>query len=76
MKIYLNRKHRTIGMSPLEGDKKENENDIRDLYLEKYKKMNKVKRNPKFKVGDTVRIWKEKHQFHCGYMEDFTREFL
>ena len=76
MKIYLNRKHRTIGMSPIEGYKKENENDIRDLYLEKYKKINKVKRNPKFKVGDTVRIWKERHQFHRGYMEDFTREFF
>ena len=24
IKIYLNRNHRTIGMSPIEGDKKEN----------------------------------------------------
>ena len=76
MKIYLNRKHRTIGMSPIEGDKKENVKDIRELYLNKYKKLNKVKRYPKFKVGDTVRIWKERHQFHRGYMEDFTREFF
>ena len=41
MKIYLNRKHRTIGMSPIEGDKKENENDVREIYLEKYKKIKK-----------------------------------
>ena len=76
MKIYLNRKHRTIGMSPIEGDKKEKEKSIRELYLNKYKKLNKVKRKPKFKVGDTVKIWGERLQFHCGYMEDFTREFL
>ena len=56
MKIYLIRKHRTIGMSPIEGDKKEKEKSIRELYLNKYKKLNKVKRKPKFKVGDTVRI--------------------
>ena len=35
MKIYLNRKHRTIGMSPIEGDKKENEKVIRELCLNK-----------------------------------------
>ena len=39
MKIYLNRKHRTIGMSPLEGDKKEKEKNIREIYLERYKKV-------------------------------------
>ena len=50
--------------------------DIRELYLNKYKKLNKVKRHPKFKVGDTVRIWKERLQFHHGYMEDFTCEFF
>ena len=35
-----------------------------------------MKRYPKFKVGDTVRIWGERLQFHCGYMEDFTHEFF
>ena len=29
MKIYLNRKHRTIGISPKEGDKEENEDILR-----------------------------------------------
>ena len=76
MKIYLNRKHRTIQMSPIEGDKKEKEKHIREIYLNRYKKLNRVKRNPKFKVGDTVRIWGERLQFHRGYMEDFTCEFF
>ena len=44
--------------------------------MNKYKKLNRVKRNPKLKVGDTVRIWGERLQFHRGYFEDFTREFF
>ena len=73
MKIYLNRKHRTIGISPMEGDKEENEDKLRQPYLKRYIKSNLKKKKPKFKVGDTVRIWGERGQFHCGYMEDFTR---
>ena len=40
MKIYLSRKHRTIGMSPYEGDKAENEDEIRQQYLKRYIKSN------------------------------------
>ena len=76
MKIYLNRKHRTIGMSPLEGDKKTREKEIRQTYLKRYKKSNEKRIKPKFSIGDTVRIWAERGQFHRGYMEDFTREFF
>ena len=39
MKIYLNRTHRTIKMSPLEGEKEENEPIIRRIYFEKYMKV-------------------------------------
>lgn len=74
MKIYLNRKHRTIKMTPLEGDKKKNETIIRQTYLERYFKAGLKKKQPKYKVGDSVRIWKERGTFHRGYMEDFTRE--
>ena len=74
MKIYLNRKHRTIGMSPIEGDKDKNEKKIRKAYLKKYMASNLKKTKPKFKVGDSVRIFAERGQFHRGYMEDFTRE--
>ena len=41
MEIYLNRKHMTIGMSPIECDKKKNEKDIRELYKNKYDKLKK-----------------------------------
>ena len=76
MTIYLSRSHRTIGMSPIEGDLLENEDKIRQIYLKKFMKSNLDKKLPKFSKGDTVRIWGERGQFHRGYMEDFTREFF
>ena len=41
MKIYLNRKHRTIKMSPLEAEKDENGPILRQTYLKKYIKAGK-----------------------------------
>ena len=76
MNIYLKRKHRTIGISPIEGDKVENEDKLRKKYLDRFIKSNLNKRKPKFKVGETVRIWGERSKFHRGYMEDFSTEFF
>ncbi len=76
MKIYLNRKHRTIKMTPLEAEKDENGPILRQTYLKKYIKAGKKKIKPKFSVGDTVRIYKERGTFHRGYMEDFTTEIF
>ena len=73
MKIYLNRKHSTVKMSPLEADKKENEKKVREHHLARYSKMKK-KKAPKFSVGDTVRIWKKKSAFERGYAEAYTKE--
>ena len=74
MKIYLNRKHRTVNMSPIEAEKDKNEMDVRRTYFEKYIKADVKKQKPKFSVGDSVRIFKERGTFHRGYMEDFTIE--
>ena len=74
MKIYLNRKHRTIQMTPLQAEKKENEKTVRCTYLQRYFDAGLKKKKPKYSVGDNVRIWKERGTFHRGYMEDFTRE--
>ena len=76
MKIYLNRKHRTIKMTPLEAEKDENESIVRSTYWRRYKKADKKKKQAKFSVGDSVRIFKERGTFHRGYMEDFTEEFF
>ena len=64
MKIYLNRKHITIRMTPLEAEKDENEPIVRQTYLKRYLKAVKKKRNPKFGVGDNVRIFKERGTFN------------
>ena len=74
MKIYLNRKHRTIGMTPLEAEKDENQLEVRRRFFEKFEKAGGKKRKPKFSVGDSVRIYKERGKFHRGYMRDFTIE--
>ena len=57
MKIYLNRKHRTIKMSLLEAEKEENEPIIRQTYWKRYRKAGEKKRKPKFSVWDSVRIF-------------------
>ena len=55
MKIYLNRKHRTIKMSPLEAELTKNHKLLREIFLQKYTKANIRKKPAKFKVSDTVR---------------------
>ena len=56
MKIYLNRKHRTIGMSPLEAEKDENQLKVRRRFFEKYVKAGGKRRKPKFSFVDSVRV--------------------
>ena len=48
MKIYLNRKHRTIKMTPLEAENDENGPILRQTYLKKYLKAARKKRNLNF----------------------------
>lgn len=76
MRIYLNRKHRTIQMTPLEAEKDENQPKLQVLYQMKYVKAGEKVKKPKYKIGDSVRIWKDRGQFHRGYMEDYTREYF
>ena len=66
MNIYLKRKHRTIEMSPIEGDKDENEIKIRSTYLQRYNKAGFKKKKENISVGDTVRLFKEWGNFHRG----------
>ena len=76
MKIYLNRKHSTIKMSPLDAEKEENQKQINEVYSIKYQKAENDKKKPKFKVGETVRIWLKRTAFHRGYYENYTREYF
>ena len=76
MEIYLNRKHRTIKMTPIEAEKDENEIKVRQTYFERYRNAEMKKQKIKFSVGDTVRIYKQRGTFHRGYNEDFTEEIF
>ena len=75
-KIYNSRTHSTIEMSPNEGEKAENEDLVRRRFIKKYNKVGTRPPKAKFKVGDTVRIWKYKRVFDRGYNEQFTAQYF
>ena len=63
---YNNTVHRTIKMKPI---------DITsDSYAEYNENLNK--KDPKFKVGDHVRIWKYKNIFAEGYTPNWSEELF
>ena len=63
---YNNTIHKTIKMKPI---------DVRsDSYVEYNEESNKI--NPKFKVGDRVRISKYKNIFVKGYVPNWSEEVL
>ena len=76
MKIYNSRKHTTIKLSPIEAEKGKNETSVRKVFLKRYKKVGLKPPKPKYKVGDTVRIWKFKRVFDRGYHENFTTQYF
>ena len=63
---YNNTYHRTIKMKPV---------DVKDnTYIDSSKEVND--KNPKFKVGDLVRISKYKNIFAKGYTPNQSEKFL
>ena len=63
---YNNTYHRTIKMKPA---------DVKDnTYIDFEKKVND--KDPKFKIGDHVRISKYKNIFAKGYMPNWSEEFF
>ena len=76
MKIYLNRKHRTTKFSPVDAEKPENEEAIQDTFEEKYQKAEANRNKPKFKVGDTIRIWVHRDKFIRAYHANYTHEYF
>ena len=62
---YNNIRHSSIKMTPVQASKKENELRVwRNLYPE-HLEIHDI--NPKFSVGDKVRISKKKKTFEKGY---------
>ena len=77
MEIYLNRKHSTIKMSPLEAEKPINESKVRQNLTEFFSKNSRLKpQKQKFQIGDKVRVWKFHRTFKRGYDHNFTDEYF
>ena len=71
---YNNTVHTSIKMTPIEASKKKNElTALRNLYPDRYKIYNL---QPKFSVGDEVRITKKKKVFEKGYTTRWTEEIF
>ena len=68
---YNNKYHSTIKMTPIEGSKKINENNIKNIHnFERTKKLSK------FKIGDRVRLSLEKNIFEKSYETNWTQEIF
>ena len=72
LKIYLNRKHRSIKMSPFQAEMAKHQKLLESIHKDRIRKVSKKK--PKFKKGDTVRISLLRTKFTRGYHQYFTTE--
>ena len=71
---YNNTRHSSIKMTPVEASKKKNELTVwRNLYPDRIKN---IDINPKFSIGDKVRISKKKKTFEKGYTTRWTEEIF
>ena len=74
VKDYNNTRQSSIKMTPVEASKKKNELEVwRNLYPDRLKK---IDINPKFSIGDKVRISKKKKTFEKGYTTRWTEEIF
>ena len=71
---YNNTRHSSIKMTPVEASKKKNELTVwKNLYPDRLKN---IDINPKFSIGDKVRISKKKKTFEKGYTTRWTEEIF
>ena len=76
LNIYRKRKHRTIKMSPNEGELSKNENIVRKNLLNFFHNRGLTRNKFKFSIGEKVRINKIRDAFHRGYSEENTMEYM
>lgn len=75
LKVYNRRKHRTIGMAPIEVNHR-NESKVRENINKNGQKYKSADTLVKFEVGDKVRISKFKKVFDKGYLPNWTNELF
>jgi transposase InsO family protein len=73
---YNHQKHRSIKMKPVDAIKPENHDAVfQNLYGEYFDTLaNAEPQQPKFHVGDIVRLSRTKGSFEKGYHDNFTRQ--
>ena len=75
LKLYNNRYHRTIKMSPKEAEMAEHYYDLQDNISKYYESSigpySKSPKKAQFKMGDLVRISKHRGPFYKGYYQSF-----
>lgn len=76
VEVYNNRYHRTIKMSPNQAEQKENRTLLINNVTLYYEKALNKRKDPSFKVGDTVSIQKLRNVFAKGYDQVFTDELF
>ena len=74
LKQYNNTKHSSIIMTPVKASEKRNESTV---YFNLYGDMEQLSSKPRFKVGDKVRISKNKRKvFDKGYTPNWTEKIF
>jgi hypothetical protein len=78
VKEYNRTKHTTIKLEPYKVNKKNEKYILKNIYLKREQKLQKLARNrsPKFKVNDFVRISKFKKTFEKGFTKNYTPEIF
>jgi hypothetical protein len=71
VKKYNHNVHSTIGMSPIDATKQENQPEV---FERLHKHIETKKKEPKFKIGDKVRISRQKGVFEKGFDNNFSYE--
>lgn len=76
VKAYNNAKHRTIGMKPKEVTAANVETLMQRFSHDLRRRRRRRRKIPRFRVGDKVRVSKNKHVFEKGYTPNWTTEIF
>lgn len=74
LSIYNNRENRITGFSPNEAMKKENFSNVRRNLEKYYSSRLSLRKKPKYKIGDVVRVLEKRKNFSKGYHPYFSEE--
>lgn len=74
LKIYMNRRHRSIKMTPNQAEQEDSQEELFRLHQIKYGKVKRQK--PKYKVGDTVRVALERDRNMRGWHPNFSDDIF